>query len=448
MQDGDATRMGTENITRLMIQFSLPSTIGMVVMATYNIMDTFFIGILGSEAIAALTIAHPIQMLLASIGIGTGVGAASLVSRSLGTGDKDEAEKALGHVVGLSLIFSVVFAVAGYIFLEPILVIAGATPEILPLASEYVLVITSGSLMFFLLMGLNNVLRAEGSPILSMKIMILSGVTNIILDPIFIFLFGMGIQGAAIATVLAKVLGVIILLWKFSKEDSEIKLKLKNLKLTFKTILEIYRIGIAAMILPFSINISLMVANTILAGYGHIPVAVMGLFFRLQMLAILPVIGFKQGLLPLIGYNHGAGFSERIREILIKGVGISTAFITGFGVMYFISPEFFLGLFTSEQELIELGSRAMRIMVSMFPLIGLHNMASVYFQAIGRGIPSLFLSLLREAMLFVPLLLILSNSLGLQGVWISRPISDFLAFLVTGGLLLWEFRFKRQLKES
>ncbi len=443
MQQNDPARMGAENITKLMIKFSLPSTVGMLVMATYNVMDTFFIGILGSEAIAALTIAYPIQMLLSSIGIGTGVGAASLVSRSLGMGNKDEAEKALGQVIGLSLIFSIIVAVAGFIFFEPILIIAGASPEILPLAAEYVLVITSGSLMVFLLLGLVDVLRAEGSPVLAMKVMIISGVLNIILDPIFIFMIGLEIKGAAVATVLAKVIGVFIILWRFIGKKSVLRLRFKNLRLRKNTVLNIYRIGIPAMILPFSINISLIVANSILSAYGHIPIAVMGLFFRLQMLAILPVIGFKQGLLPLIGYNYGAGMDHRIREILFIGVGISTIFISLLGVAYFVSPGFFLGFFTSEEELLELGIRAIRIMVIMFPLIGLQSMATVYFQAIGKGFPSLFLSLLREAMLFVPLILILSNIMGITGVWVSRPLSDFLAFLITGSLLLWEFKFLR-----
>lgn len=447
MQQNDTARMGKENITKLMLQFSLPSTVGMVVMATYNIMDTFFIGILGSEAIAALTIAHPIQMILASLGIGTGVGAASLVSRSLGQGDNNSAERALGQVIGLSLIFSIIVFIAGFFALDPILIAAGAAPEILPLAREYVIVITSGSIMFFLLMGLNNVLRAEGSPMLSMKVMIASGILNIILDPIFIFVMGMGIRGAAVATVLAKVIGVFVILRRFTGDNSVLKLRLNNLKLELATIKEIYKIGIPAMILPLSINISLMVANSILAAYGHIPVAVMGLFFRLQMLAVMPVIGFKQGLLPLIGYNYGAGLIERTREVLVKGVAISTAFLTIFGVAYFVSPEFFLSFFTSENELLELGERALRIMVIMFPLLGLHNMASVYFQAVGKGVPSLFLSLLREAMLFIPLILLLSNYFGLTGVWISRPLSDFLAFLITGILVFWEFRQQKVLRE-
>ncbi|UMZ74460.1 MATE family efflux transporter [Natranaerofaba carboxydovora] len=444
MQQNDTARMGTENIMKLMLQFSLPSTVGMVVMATYNIMDTFFIGMLGSEAIAALTVAHPIQMLLGSVAIGTGVGAASLISRSLGSGDNEEAEKALGQVIGLSIIYSIIVFVGGLFVLEPILVMAGATPEILPLAWEYIIVITSGSIMFFLLMGLNNVLRAEGSPILSMKVMIVSAVVNIILDPIFIFLFGLGVQGAAVATVLAKVAGIIIIFWRFLGPNSVLKLRLKNIKPTVKTVLEIYRIGVPAMVLPFSINISHMVANSILAGYGHVPVAVMGLFFRLQMLAIMPAIGFKQGLLPLIGYNYGAGYNDRIREVLVKGVGISTLFITVFGAAYFISPGFFLGLFTTDPELLELGTGALRIMVIMFPLLGLHNMASVYFQAVGKGLPSLFLSLLREAMLFIPIVLLLSNIYGLEGVWFSRPLSDFLAFIVTGILVLWEFKLQKQ----
>ncbi len=436
----NAARMGEESITRLLIRFSLPATAGMLVMATYNIVDTIFVGILGSEAIAALSVAFPFQMLLGALGIGTGVGAASLISRSLGSGQREVAQNAVGQVISLSVIYGLVVALVGFFFLEPILVLFGATPEILALTGEYVIVITSGSVMFFLIMSLNNVVRGEGNPKLSMYVMIISAVINIALDPVFIFLLGMGVRGAAVATVLAKIVGVVIMLRYFTSGKGEITICLSCLKPHWETIRKIYVIGFPAMILQISTNLSLVVANNILAVYGFLAIAALGLIFRLFMFALMPIIGVSQGMLPIIGYNFGAGKMDRIRETLIKCVIISTGIATFFGTVYFIWPSLFISIFSREPELIALASGALRIMVIMFPLIGAQIVFSTYFQATGKGIPSLVLSILREVILFIPLLLILSGLFGLDGVWVSRPASDLLAFLVTYILITRELR--------
>lgn len=423
--------MGTESITTLLFRYSLPGTVGMVVAATYNVVDTIFIGRLGSEAIAALSVAFPIQMILAAIGVGIGVGSASLISRSLGAGNIRDAEKAVGQVVGLALAFGLIVALAGFYYLRPLLVIIGASPEIIGYTEEYASVITAWSVMLFMIMSLNNVVRAEGSPLFSMKIMIFSSLLNIALDPIFIFVLDMGIRGAAVATILAKGTGALILLLHFISGRSNVKLMAINLKPDYEIIKNIYKIGFPSMLRLFSRNLSLAITNIILAGFGHIPIAAMGLFFRLQMLIIMPVIGFSQGLMPVIGYNYGAEQGSRIREAVIKGFAISTAFITLLALVIYISPGTFLGFFTSEEELLAMGIYSIRIMMVMVPLIGIQIVSAVFFQAIGKAVPSLILSILREVMLFIPLLLILANSAGLVGVWAARPVSDFLAFVIT-----------------
>lgn len=439
MQD-NAAQMGEDSIAKLLIRFSLPATAGMLVMATYNIVDTIFVGILGSEAIAALSVAFPFQMLLGALGIGTGVGAASLISRSLGAGQKEVAQNAVGQVISLSLIYGIVVALVGYIYLEPLLVLFGATPEILALTGEYVLVITSGSVMFFLIMSLNNVVRGEGSPKLSMYVMIISAAINIVLDPIFIFLLGMGVQGAAVATVLAKVVGVAMMLYHFTIGKSDLRINFSCLILRWDTIKRIYVIGFPAMFMQISINFSLAIANNILAVYGHLPIAALGLIFRLFMFALMPAIGISQGLLPIIGYNYGAGKMDRIQEALAKGLILSTLIVTFFGVLYFVWPAFFLSLFSREAELITLGSQALRIMVIMFPMVGAQIVFTVYFQAVGKALPSLLLSILREVIFFIPFMLIMSGLLGLEGIWIARPLSDLCAFAVTYILISLELK--------
>jgi putative MATE family efflux protein len=262
-------------------------------------------------------------------------------------------------------------------------------------------------------------------------VMIISAVTNIILDPIFIFALDMGVRGAAVATVLAKVIGVAIMLHFFIAGSSEIKITLACLKPCRETIRKIYVIGLPAMVLQVSTNLSLIIANNILAAYGHLPIAALGLIFRLFMFALMPVIGVSQGLMPIIGYNYGAGKMLRIREALVKGTLVSTMIVTFFGALYFTWPIAFLSIFSDEQELLTLAGRALRIMVIMFPVIGAQVVFSTYFQAAGRGLPSLLLSILREVLLFIPLLLIFSGFFGLDGVWFSRPVSDLLAFLFT-----------------
>jgi len=440
MTQTSAAQMGEESIGKLLIRYSVPATAGMLVMATYNIVDTIFVGMLGSRAIAALSVAFPFQMILGAIAVGTGVGAASLISRSLGSGDSSQAVRAIGQVIGLSLIYGFIVAFLGFTFLEPLLHFFGATPEIADLTGEYVVVITSGSMMFFLIMGLNNIVRAVGNPTLSMKVMIISALTNIILDPIFIFTLKMGVRGAAVATVLAKVIGVAIMLHFFTLGNSDVKISLACLKPCLQTIRKIYVIGLPAMVLQISTNISLIVANNILAAYGHLPIAALGLIFRLFMFALMPVIGVSQGLMPIIGYNYGAEKMGRIREALVKGTLVSTVIVTFFGVLYFIWPGLFVSIFTKEQELVNLTARSLRIMVLMFPVIGAQIVFSTYFQAAGRGLPSLLLSILREVLLFIPLLLIFSNLFGLDGVWFSRPVSDFLAFIFTSYLITRELK--------
>ncbi len=432
--------MGKESISRLLFRFSLPATVGMVVAATYNIVDTIFIGRLGSEAIAALSVAFPIQMILGAIGVGVGVGSASLISRSLGAGNNRDAEKAVGQVISLALAFGLVVALASYFYLRPLLILVGASPEILGYTEDYTSVITTWSVVYFLIMSLNNVVRAEGSPILSMKIMIGSSLLNIALDPIFIFTLGLEVQGAAVATVLAKSIGASVLLFHFVSGRSNLVLVPNNMKPDWIIIKNIFKIGFPSMLRLFSKNVSLSITNIILVSFGHIPIAAMGLFFRLQMLIIMPVVGFSQGLLPVIGYNYGAEKGSRIREAMIKGFTISTVFITLLTLLVYISPSTFLSFFTSEPELLDMGTYSMRIMMVMLPLIGIQVVSTVFFQAIGKATPSLFLSLLREVMLFIPLLLILENYSGLLGVWVARPVSDLLAFIITFAMVSRELK--------
>ncbi|MDW7649867.1 MAG: MATE family efflux transporter, partial [Bacillota bacterium] len=424
MQQNHVSSMGEESISKLLIRFSLPATLAMLVNASYNIIDTIFVGRLGSDAIAALSVSFPIQMLLGALAIGTGVGAGSLISRSLGAENKDAAATAGGQVITLSLIFGLLATLIGLFYLRPLLSFFGATPEILDLTASYMSVIANGAVFLFMIMMLNHVIRAEGNAMLPMTVMIVSALANIILDPVFIFVLNMGVRGAAVATVLAKIIGVVMLLHYFITKKSALDVRKVHLRPDMKSIVDIYRVGLPMLLIQVAANTALIVANRILGGYGYIPIAILGLIVRLQMFAFMPAIGIAQGLLPIIGYNFGAGKFRRIGEALFKGSGAATVFTAISGVTFFLFPRFFLRIFSSDPELLRAGEAAVRIMVSMYPLLGIQTISIVFFQAIGKGMPSLWLSLLRQFLLYVPLLFLLPTRWGLTGIWLAAPVAD------------------------
>jgi putative MATE family efflux protein len=434
--------MGEDSITKLLIRFSLPATLAMVVNASYNIVDTIFVGRLGSKAIAALSVSFPIQMLLGALAIGTGVGAGSLISRSLGAGKHNDATIAAGQVFLLDVVLGIIAALVGIFYLRPLLIVFGATPDILEPTMEYMSYIFGGGILLFLIMTLNHVTRAEGNPMLPMIVMIVSAVTNIILDPIFIFGLGMGIRGAAIATLLAKMVGVLMLLWYYLTGKSTLNLRIGHLYPDWRIITDIYRVGLPTLLIQVSVNFALVFVNRVLGTYGYIPIAVMGLIMRMQMFALMPIFGISQGLIPIIGYNFGAGKYSRIREAMFKGWAAGTVFVTVTGVSFFLFPGFFLGIFSSEPELLQLGVSAVRIIVFMYPLLAVQTMSIIFFQAIGKGVASLWLSLLRQFILYIPLVVLMPRFFGLTGIWFATPLADLLAFIVTVYIVSKEFAYR------
>lgn len=432
--------MGEQSITRLLLRFSLPATLAMAVMASYNIVDAAFVGRLGSEAIAALSVSFPIQMVFGALGIGTGIGAASLISRSLGADNYEDARIAAGQVITIALVLGLGITLLGLFYLEPMLVLFGATPNILALTVEYMSVITSGATLLFLIMMLNHSIRAEGNAILPMWVMLISAVSNIILDPIFIFVLGMGVRGAAIATVLAKGIGVAVLLWFYLAGRSVLKIRFTHLRPHGNVILEIYKVGLPTLLMQLSMNVSLIAVNRILGGFNHIAIATMGIIVRLQQFAFMPVIGITQGLIPIIGYNYGAGKYPRIREAMHKGIAVATALVTAAGLAFFLFPGLFVRIFSSEAALIASGTQAVRIMVVMYPLLSVPLICGAFFQAIGKGVPALILSLLRQFLLYIPLIIFMPRLFGLTGIWLSTPLCDLLTFIIAIALVSWEFK--------
>ena len=437
-----ANSMGEESIGRLLWRFSLPATVAMAVTASYNVVDAAFVGRLGSQAFAALSVAFPAQMIFGALAIGTGIGAASLIARSLGAGDPEGAQVAVGQVIMLSLSLGFLLTLVGRFYLEPMLVLFGATPEILPFCIEYMSVITDGAVLLFTSFMLAHTIRAEGNAIFPMTVLIASAVTNIILDPIFIFGLRMGIRGAAIATLLAKVVNVVLYLWYYLGGKSVLKISGRHLRPHGRIILEIYSVGLPTILIQVSFNTSLIIANKVLGGFGHVSIAVMGIVMRLQQFATMPVIGMNQGLLPIIGYNYGAKKYPRIREAVIKGLVTAVLFGAAAGLAFLTFPGIFLRIFTDEKVLLQEGAVALRIMVLMFPLIGVPLISGALFQGVGKGLPALLLALLRQFLLYIPLILLLLRPFGLIGIWAAAPLADFLTFLIA--IILVSGELKRQ----
>lgn len=438
--------LGTEKINKLLWQLATPAIIGLLVQAFYNLVDTFFVGrALGEQSvlgIAGVAVAFPLQMLMIAISIGIGVGGSSVISRMLGSKDADKAEKTLGNVFTFTLVLSILFQILFFFNVDTILNLFGATSDNLVYAKDYAVVILQGTLAFTFGFVLNNLVRAEGNPKVAMNNMIFSGVLNIFLDAILMFGFGMGVKGAALATVLAQLVGTIYLLYYYMSGKSPLKLELANFKPKFDLIKDITTIGFGSFVMGASNSFMMLVLNNVLAIYGgDLSIAVFGVAIKLLMLILMPIIGISHGLQPIVGYNYGAENYERVNESVKKSLMITTVFgLAGF-ILLSLFPGTFFSMFSTDTDLINSGASALRIMVLASPLIGLNVIGTTFFQSLGRARPSFFLSMCRQILFLIPLVILLPYYFDLSGVWMAFPISDFMAAMISMFLVWKEYRY-------
>ncbi|MBM7614082.1 MATE family efflux transporter [Alkaliphilus hydrothermalis] len=439
--------LATERIGKLLIKLSAPAMLGMMVQAIYNLVDTIFVGRgVGKMAIAGLTIAFPIQMLVMAVAQTIGIGGASIISRSLGKGDLERAEKTMGNMMSLTVVISLLIAVFGSIFIVPILKFFGATETILPYSVDYMRIIIWGTLFFTFAMTSNNIIRAEGNAKVAMITMLISAGLNIILDPIFIFVFDMGIGGAALATVLAQATTVVYLVYYFIKGKSTVKLKVQNLRFNKSIILETFAIGSSSFARQASGSITAVILNNSLAYYGgDAAIAIYGVINRLMMFTFLPLIGVVQGFLPIVGFNYGANLMDRVKQSINLSVIVTTIMSVGGFLMLMLFPRFFFSIFNEDPKFIEDGIVAMRYIILALPVIGFQVIGASLFQAFGKAKPSLFLNLSRQILFLIPLVLILPLYFQLNGLWLAFPLADLLAFIVT---LIMVIRQMRHLNEA
>ncbi len=429
--------LGTEKITTLLRRLSVPALIGMFVMTLYNVVDTVFISYgVGIEAVAGTTVAFPLMMIMMAVAAALGVGGASVISRRLGAQKGEEANLVFGNIITLNLIVSVLGLFVAFFALEPILNLFGATPSTLGYAKDYMFPILFGTFFFSFGFAANNLIRAEGNARFAMVMMIVPAVINIILDPIFIFVLNMGVQGAAIATVISQAVVFFMVFDYFLKGKSSLRFAISNLKLKWSLVRETLSVGLPAMIQQSAGSILVISVNSMLIQHGtEFYVGIYGIIQRIVMITTIPIMAVMQGMMPIVGYNYGAQKFERMRETIWLTLKVVTICATAITLVLVAIPEPFLRIFTANQEVIEEGATAMRILFAVFFVVGVQIVAGGLYQALGKPKQALVLSLSRQILILIPLVLILPNYFGVIGVWLAFPISDILAVALASYLL-------------
>lgn len=425
--------LGDAPIGKLLLQYSIPAIIGMVVNALYNIVDRMFIGNIpniGSLAITGVGITMPIMTIILAFGMLIGIGATANISLNLGKGNRPTAEKLLGNAFTLSIIVGLAIAIVGTICANPILNLFGASENTLFYAKEYLNIILLGCTFNILSFSLNSTVRADGNPKMSSFTMVIGCGTNIILDYVFIFILNLGVKGAALATIISQAITFFIILYYYTAGNSNLKLKVENFKLKKHLVTMTFAIGIAPFATQIANSLVQVIANNALKTYGSdLAIGAMTVISSLNIIFMMPIFGINQGCQPIIGFNYGAKKYERAKEAF-KYATIAACVICIIG---FISIQCFptqiISLFNNDPELTTLAIKGIRIYLLMMPVVGINIVATSYYQSIGKAKISMFVSLLRQVILLIPFTIILPKFIGLDGVWAAGACADSLQLL-------------------
>ena len=436
-------RLRDGSIPGLLLTFSIPAITGLLAQALYNVVDRIFIGqALGREGIAGIAICFPFMLIIMAFGMLIGFGATALISIRLGEQKKAEAEFVLGNAVVLLFAASVLVTILGYLLLDRLLKLFGADAIILPYAHDYMLIIALGTIFQMLGYGLNNPIRGEGNPRIAMLTMLIGVVLNVILAPIFIFGFGWGMRGAALATVISQAVSAVWVVAYFFSGKSLLKIRWETLRLNRSVCLAIMTIGSPPFFLQLAASVMQSTMFNQLGRYGgDIAISVMGIIFAVSMMFFMPIFGINQGSQPIMGYNYGARRFDRVRKALKSAVLAASAIaLAGFLVMM-LAPRQVIWLFNSKDDaLLSMGVNGIRICAIMMPTIGFQIVSAGYFQAVGKPREAMLVSVSRQVLFLIPALLILPSFFGLNGVWASIPTADLCSTLLTGVLLSIELR--------
>ncbi|MGH4139184.1 MATE family efflux transporter [Clostridium sp.] len=434
--------LGTESIGKLLLKFSIPAITGMIVSALYNIVDRIYIGHIngvGSYALSGLAITFPISVIIMAFGMLVGIGASAVISIKLGEKDQKTADDILGNALILITIISLVIGILGILFLNKLLILFGASESSIPYAKAYIQIILMGSVFQNIGFGINNIIRAEGNPKMAMLTMVFGAIINIILDPILIFGFNLGIEGAAIATIISQAFNTFWVLkyFAFKNSGSILKIKKVNLKLNKHIIKEIFAIGMAPFSMQIASSFVIILYNKGLYTYGgDLAIAAMGILNSISMLVFMPIFGISQGIQPIIGYNYGAKLYSRVLKVLKLAITFGTCIVTiGFIVVQLFAKPLIAVFVGNNPALINLGARGLRIDLIFLPILGFQILGASYFQAINEAKISMILSILRQVIVLIPLILILPLFFELDGLWLSQPCADIIATALTAFFL-------------
>ena len=439
---GGSAYFGTQAIPKLLIKQAVPASIGILVMSLNILIDTIFVGQwIGANAIASINVVLPVSFFIAALGMAIGLGGSSIISRSLGNNDIAKATKTFGNQIVLTFSLTISFVLFGLLLVDSIIPAFGGKGALNEPAKIYYTIVLYGvPVLGYCMMG-NNVIRAVGKPKNAMYAMMLPSMSNLILDYVLIYVFDFGMHGAAWATTLSYGVCALYILFFFSSNRSELHLNISDFKLDIGITKEIGALGSVTLARQGVVSLSVLLVNNLLFGLGgESAVAVYAIISRLLMFSLFPVLGITQGFIPIAGFNYGAKNKKRVEQVIRTAVIYSTGFATLVFLMINIFSNSIGGIFTSEPLVLEKVPAAIRWVFVATPIVGIQLIGAAYFQAIGKALPALLLTLNRQGFFFIPLLYILPSFWGINGIWLAFPIAELLAAAVSGSFLVYELR--------
>ena len=437
--------LGTEKIGRLLIKYSIPAIIGMVVNMLYNVIDRMYIGQIadvGGLAISGVGITMPITSIITGFGMLIGIGTSASISIAFGKKELTKAQKILNNGFLCIVLVSVLIAIFGNIFANDIVTLFGATENTAQYALLYLRPLMFGTIFNLIAFGLNHSISSDGNPNIAMFTMIIGALINIVMDPIFIFVLDLGIQGAAYATVLSQLIASVWVLFYFTKsKKSKIKINMKSLRFDFAIVKIILAIGMAPFFMQLAGSLVQVIANkSLLLHGGDLAIGAMSVIVSVYTIFIMPIFGLNQGAAPIIGYNYGAKNYHRVKQVLMYTIIICVIFLTVSFLLVQTFPTFAISMFNKDPELTEIAVNGIKIYLFSMPIIGIQMAASNYFQSIGKAKKAMIIGLTRQVIFLVPAFLIFPKFWGLDGVWWSGPIADALAVAFSAFAIYFEFR--------
>lgn len=443
MNDAQINLMHNEKIPKALLKLGIPTMIGMLISAFYNVIDAYFVSGLGTSAMGAVSVSFPIGQIIFALGSIFGSGAASYISRLLGNKEYDRANKTASTALISSVVVGIVMIFIAIFNIDSLLIAFGATPTILPYAKEYSMIFIGGSIFHIFTITVSNIITAGGVTQFSMISMAVGGILNVILDPLMIYTFGWGIRGAAIATIVSQMVSFGMYLWFILSKKSVIRFSLKNFAFDRAIFSEIFKVGIPIFIFQFLASMALAFTNMAVNSYGDAAVASVGIVTRVLAIGSYVVYGFLRGFQPLAGYNYGAKLYKRLQEAIQTSLLWTTAFSVISALLLIIFAPNVISIFSSDPDVLEIGSKMLRIHAVGFMVYGFEMVYAILFLALGRIKEGGLFTISRQGIFFIPLIFLLPRVIGLNGVMLAQPIADALTTLLC---IYFAFKIKRELK--